>query len=301
MKALLQNNELILMEAAIVEQLRWHSDVQLHPLLSNAPLIYSTAREPLKQLYQQYMEIAHNADLAFLMCTPTWRANQERIAQAGNNAFQHINSDAVKFLREIQQTSLQADKVKIGGMMSCKNDCYQPDAGLSTDEAKQFHQWQVEALTDAGVDFLFAVTLPNINEAVGIAQAMETTDTPYIISFVIARDGTLLDGTPLHIAIERIDSATKKPALGFMINCAYPSFLCADEQQSQIFERLIGYQANASSLDHCDLDNATQLESNTVQDWGNEMLRFNQQFGLKILGGCCGTSAAHLRYLVKHV
>ncbi|MCV6636601.1 homocysteine S-methyltransferase family protein [Candidatus Albibeggiatoa sp. nov. NOAA] len=297
MEALLKNNPLILMEAAIVEQLRWHSDVQLHPRLSNAPLIY-TAKEPLTQLYKQYMDIALTADLPFLMCTPTWRANRERVEQADNPDFNHINTDAVQFLQQIKQASGQVDKVKIGGMMSCKNDCYQPEQGLSTQEAKQFHQWQVNALAEAGVDFLFAVTLPNIDEAIGIAQAMETTDKPYIISFVISREGQLLDGTSLHAAIEKVDLATERKALGFMVNCAYPSFLCADNQPPEMFKRLIGYQANASSLDHCDLDNAAQLESDTVQHWGDEMRRFNQQFGVNILGGCCGTNAEHLRYLV---
>ncbi len=217
------------MEAAIVEQLRWHSDVQLHPTLSNAPLIYSAA-EPLKQLYQKYMGIALNAHVPFLMCTPTWRANRERVTQANNLAFEQINTDAVQFLQQIKQASSQPDKVKIAGMISCKNDCYQPNQGLSTQEAKQFHQWQIDALVGAKVDLLLAVTLPNINEAIGIAQSMEITNVPYIISFVITRDGTLLDGTPLSVAIETIDSATTKPALGFMVNCAYPSFLCADAQ-----------------------------------------------------------------------
>lgn len=295
MEKLLQDHSLILMEAAIVEQLRWHSGVQLHPTLSNAPLIY-TAHEPLKQLYQQYRDIALNNDLPFLMCTPTWRANQERVKQANNADYEQINVDSVRFLQQIQKTN---DKVKIGGMMTCKNDCYQPEQAISTEEARQFHQWQIDQLAQADVDFLFAVTLPNIHEAIGIAQAMQTTDIPYIISFVIGRDGKLLDGTALETAIEMIDSATTKTALGFMVNCAYPTFLCAEQQNPHLFKRFIGYQANASSRDHCDLDNAAQLESDSVTHWGDEMLRLNRQFGVKILGGCCGTNAAHLEYLVK--
>ena len=296
MQQLLQAHDFILMEAAIVEQLRWHTDVKLHPTLSNAPLIYSAAKQPLQQLYQQYMQIALDAQLPFLMCTPTWRANHERISQA--EQFESVNIDAVQFLQQIKADSAQPEKVKIGGMMSCKNDCYQPEEGLSRQKAKQFHQWQIAQLVDAGVDFLFAVTLPNIEEATGIAQAMDDSGTPYIISFVISRNGRLLDGTSLDAAIAQIDTATVNKPVGFMVNCAYPDFLCADQQNLDVFKRLIGYQANASSLDHCDLDNAAQLESDTVQDWGDEMLRLNQQFGVKILGGCCGTSAAHLQYLV---
>ncbi|MCI5146399.1 MAG: hypothetical protein D3923_12930 [Candidatus Electrothrix sp. AR3] len=165
-------------------------------------------------------------------------------------------------------------------------------------ESEQFHSWQIDQLAQAGVDFLIAVTLPNVEEAKGIARAMDMTSIPYIISFVISRDGYVLDGTDLNVAIDIIDSITKNQPLGFMVNCAYPTFLCAAQQPPKLFKRLIGYQANASSLDHCDLDGADQLETETVSDWGDEMLKLNRLHGVKILGGCCGTGDTHLQYIV---
>jgi len=86
-----------------------------------------------------------------------------------------------------------------------------------------------------------------------------------------------------------------------MINCSYPTFLCTDKQPLKLFNRLIGYQANASSLDHCDLDGSVQLEKDNVPDWGNEMLKLNKSYGIKILGGCCGTGEEHLKYIVNHI
>ena len=82
-----------------------------------------------------------------------------------------------------------------------------------------------------------------------------------------------------------------------MVNCAHPSFLCAATQPPRLFERLIGFQANASALDHCELDNASQLQEDDLTSWGDEMLALNRRFGVKILGGCCGTGVDHLRYL----
>ena len=77
MQQLLSDNSLILMEAAIVESLRRSSEVDLHPLLVNAPLIYEEAgRQALAKLYQNYIDIALAAKTPFLMCTPTWRANK---------------------------------------------------------------------------------------------------------------------------------------------------------------------------------------------------------------------------------
>jgi homocysteine S-methyltransferase len=63
---------------------------------------------------------------------------------------------------------------------------------------------------------------------------------------------------------------------------------------------LIGCQANASSLDHSDLDGAEVLHAEDVSKWGAEMLRLNRNYGVRLLGGCCGTGVEHLKYIVKN-
>ena len=186
-------------------------------------------------------------------------------------------------------------------MIGSKNDGYNPSEGLSAYEAEEFHAWQIDQLAQAGVDYLIAATLPNVEEAIGIAKAMGKTGLPYIISFVISRDGRVLDGTDFSAAIDRIDSSTKQKPLGFMVNCSYPSFFCAAKQPASLFTRIIGCQANASALDHCDLDCVDQLKAEAVSDWGKEMFMLNRSYGVKIMGGCCGTTAEHLLYLVENI
>lgn len=286
------------MEAAIVERLRRSSDIDLHPVLVNAPLIYQEkGRQALRKIYQSYIDIALEAKTPFLMCTPTWRTNQERVSRTQIKP--SINIDAVHFLQEIRESQKDGrENIKIGGMIGCKNDCYQPQEALSAAQAEQFHAWQIEQLKQGGVDFLIAETLPNIDEAMGIAKAIERSGLPYFISFVISRDGKVLDGTDLNTAIKRVDANTQRQPLGFMVNCAYPSFLCAASQPAELFTRLVGYLANASSKDHCDLEGAAELLAESVSDWGDSMLELHTTYGIKILGGCCGTGTAHLRYLV---
>jgi homocysteine S-methyltransferase len=300
MERLLADNKLILMEAAIVEQLRHTGSVDLHPSLVNAPLIYDEAgKASLSEIYQGYLEIAAKAELPFLMCTPTWRANRERVQQSGVDS--KINIDSARFLQNLRdECSTDSQLAKIGGMIGCKNDSYQPELGLSLREAEIFHQWQIDQLASADVDYLIAVTLPNVQEAMGIAKAMSGTGLPYIISFVISRNGNILDGTSLTDAISLIDSESDNKPLGYMINCAYPGFLCAGSQPATLFDRLIGIQANASSLDHGELDEADALHMDDVTDWGKEMLILNQSYGMKILGGCCGTGTEHLNYITSH-
>ena len=296
----IKSHNLILTEAAVLEALRRSGHVRLHHRLENALLIYDeTGRNALSELYNGFISIAHDAGIPIVLTTPTWRANFERVSE--ENTELDINGDAVQYLQNLRgQCGEWTDNIGIGGLVGCKNDCYKPNESLPTEKARAFHLWQVERLSEKGIDFLLAATLPAVPEAIGIARAMEQTAIPYIISFVINRNGHVLDGTSLVDAIDKIDAACGNPPLGYMVNCAYPSFLNAPSQPDAVLSRLIGYQANSSSQEHSDLDNARDLQTDDIDDWGTRMIELNRKYGVKILGGCCGTGFEHLRYIARN-
>jgi S-methylmethionine-dependent homocysteine/selenocysteine methylase len=292
----------ILTEAAVAEALRRDISVSLHPLLEHTLLIYdSKGVVVLGQLYKSFINIAHQADIPILVCTPTWRANPERLQSAGIEA--NVNRDAAEFLLGLRKGfPTFAPSVYVGGLLGCKNDCYKPEEALTTAQAENFHSWQCRKLAGAGVDFLLAATLPSVSEASGIALAMQQIKLPYILSFVIDSSGLILDGTELAIAFKEIDAATRNHRpLGYMVNCAYPSFLNPDRQSGFVFQRLLGFQANASSKDHSKLDGSETLQMDDIHDWGNHMIALNKKYKIKVLGGCCGTSCHHLEYLVDGI
>lgn len=296
MRDLLDQSDRMLIEAAIVERLRRRDDIQLHDTLVNAPLIYSRAsRQALAALYQEYIQIAETGGLPLLVGTPTWRANRERVLASDVN--HTVNVDAVRFLQDLVANSNASVAVKVGGVISCKNDCYLPEQALSVGQAQEFHAWQIEQLAAAGVDYLMAVTLPSVEEATGIALAMQNSGVPYIISFVIGVDGKLLDGTEIDVAMAAIDAVTTVQPFGYFVNCSYPGFLNTASLPNSVFERLIGFQANASSLGHAELEAATDVQAESISEWGELMLQLNTRHGVKILGGCCGTNGVHLQYL----
>jgi S-methylmethionine-dependent homocysteine/selenocysteine methylase len=298
---ILHNYDFILTEGAVIESLRRGTSVNLHPRLENSLLIYEeSSKIELSKLYQGFIDVARTGDIPITICTPTWRANQERITTA--NITNDVNGDAVKYLKHLRSSlGSWATNIFIGGLVGCKNDSYKPDEGLLRNDAREFHSWQINQLAKAGVDFLLGATLPALTEATGIALSMADTKIPYIISFVINREGKVLDGNSLEHSIDEIDAVCNRPPLGYMINCAYPSFLNAHKQPQRILSRLIGFQANASSLDHTQLDGAGTLQTDDMSDWGNLMIELNKKFGIKILGGCCGTNYQHLQYIVQNI
>jgi len=299
-RRLLREHELVLLEAALVERLRRSAaGGSLHPRLLHAPLVREEqGRNAMRAIYRDYFAIAEKSDLPLLVCAPTWRANRERVAEASPDG--DLNADGVAFMKRLRdERTVRSDRVMVGGLIGCRNDCYRPEEGLAPHEAEEFHAWQLERLAGAGADFVMGSTLPALPEAIGIARAMARTGIPYLISFVIDRSGAMLDGTSLDSAARRIDEAVPAPPLGYMINCAHPSFFHPDRLGSSALGRMIGFQANASSLDHHHLDGASELHVDDVDEWAARMVELNRRYGVTILGGCCGTDQRHLEAIVR--
>ena len=289
----------IFTECAISERLRRRTDIELHPTLFNTPLIYEeTGRKRLTEIYDEYRAIALKAHLPILLCAPTWRIDEKRIKAAGFDS--SMNRDALKFMIGFSQERQHTESpLFIGGLIGPKNDCYMPDASPSREESAAYHSWQVEQLAEGGASVVVAQTIPSVGEGLGMADALGRSGVPYIISFVADRYGRVLDTTPLDEAIRIIDNATAHPPAGYMVNCVYPTFLNAENQPEGFFDRLIGIQANASSRDHDQLEGSEQLLQDPLSDWGREMIKLNRRFGVKILGGCCGTDDTYLSFLAE--
>lgn len=296
----LATSPLILTECAISERLRRHDDFELHPQLFNTPLIYEQkGRAALTEIYNSYRQVALNAAVPLLLCAPTWRIDKQQTALA--NVDPSILVDAITFMKErTERWSTPRSPVFAGALLAPKNDCYSADLSLNRRDASDFHSWQIEKMCGADVEIIIAQTMPSVEEALGMADVLAATKQPYIISFVIDNCGKVLDGTPLWNAIQLMDKQVQTPPVGYMVNCVYPTFIEAESQSLQLFKRLLGIQANASSKSHSELDGAQQLQQDPLPDWGKNMLHLHKQFGVKILGGCCGTDDSYLQYLVDH-
>jgi homocysteine S-methyltransferase len=304
---LLTQSRCILGEGAVIERLRRDSGTELDPDLVNSAFIYEDRkREALATICGQYLDIGGEYDLPLLLSTPTWRASRERIAAAGYED-RDVNGDNFRFLDALRgRTGAYAKKVAVCGLMSCRGNAYDPTEALSAAAAREFHAWQAGRLAAAGVDFLLAATLPAVSEARGLAAALAATGKEYIVSFVIRAEGTLLDGTPLKEAVAAIDADTRPRPLAYMINCSHVSFFKAallHERHSspQMRKRLVGLLANTAPLNPEDLDESAELVGEAPEVFGRTVGALHWQFGMKILGGCCGTDERHIRSLASQL
>jgi homocysteine S-methyltransferase len=165
-----------------------------------------------------------------------------------------------------------------------------------------FHRAHAEALASAGVDFLIASTLPAVPEALGMSEAMAGLGLPYIMSFIIGPQGTLLDGMPLHEAVASIDREITAPPAAYMVNCVHASafrtaFLHEAIQMPRLAVRLVGLQANTSAKSPQELEGCPSLDTEEPEVFAEAMLALNRDLGIRVLGGCCGTDQRHIQLL----
>ena len=299
-----KNSPVILTEGAVIERLNRDATVELDPYIANAGLIYDeTGKKAMERIYRQYIDIGVRYQLPVIVSAPTWRASSGRIGKSGYRGQDTIIKDCVNFINRIRQDySENTDCIYIAGLMACRGDAYAHREALSAEEAKTYHHLQAQQLTEAGAEFILAATLPAVSEALGIAAAVSQCALPYSLSFVIGSNGTVLDGTPLQTAIETIDAAVDPRPLFYQINCVHPTvFREAIRHSESIFDRLLGLQANTSSKSPEELDGLDYLDTYEPKEFAESIVSLHRQFGLKIIGGCCGTDHRHIEEIAKQI
>ncbi len=305
----LANEPVLLTEGSMYERLRRLPGVQFDAALAQAAMVFDPpSRQALEQAHREYLDIGRAHGLPMVALTDTWRANRERIEQS-RFAGEDVNGACVRMLCELRDEIASATvPVFVGGMLGPKGDAYTPEEALSTDAAESFHSYQVERLAGTEVDFLKASTLPSVPEATGLAQAMSRAPFPYFLSFVIRSDGTVLDGTPLNEAFDRIDQAVATPPAAYYVNCVHPSVLFSaletlriDSKYSDFLDRLVGFHANTSARSPEELAALAEIETEDPRRYAAMMREVHERYGLKILGGCCGSGPEHIEHLAREL
>lgn len=297
------SSPLILTEGAIGLRLEHEYNIKPDKDVVYAGLIYDKhARRALARLYGQYLAIARDFSLPIMLMTNTRRANRERVERSPFG--KAIMRDYTEFLYEL--VGGYDCEAYVGGMTGCRSDAYSGCEGLTEHEAYEFHIWQAEAFNDCKPDFMFAGIMPCLPEAAGMAKALQTLELPFIISFMINRQGNLLDGTSINDAISAIDGATAEKPLCYMTNCVHPDVLAQAlskpaNRTALVRERFCGIQANAADADACRLDKCGEPVTTGAKELADRFAALHSEFPMKIYGGCCGTDDTHIRDIARNM
>ncbi|MCK4549615.1 MAG: homocysteine S-methyltransferase family protein [Candidatus Krumholzibacteria bacterium] len=300
--AAVMEEEAILAEGAVIERLRRSGDRLDTHSLATSLVFDDEGKEALREIYRSYLDVAADSGLPIVILAPTWKAGTDMCEKAGLD-IDLVSRSCVEFMRETAaEYPALAERIFVGGLVGSRGDAYKPDEAPPRNEARRYHTPQIESLRSSGADFVLASTIPSVEEAAGIAMAASDVGVSLVMSYVIKGDGKVLDGTILGDAVERIDALGCDPPLFHMANCIHPAnFARAMGRDGnaplRASGRLIGLQANASVLDPDELDGREQLDADDPVRWAGAMAALKDGYGIKLLGGCCGTDERYIRRL----
>ncbi|WP_196140781.1 homocysteine S-methyltransferase family protein [Aliikangiella sp. G2MR2-5] len=273
------------------------------PEFASFPLLETQqGREDLTDYYQHYLEIARTHHRGIILEAPTWRANPDYIAKLGYSPDQVsvINAHAIEYLNELRKSYPVSQPCLISGCIGPRFDGYQPQQKMSIQQSINYHTAQITAFEATDADLVTALTMTNVDEALGISLAAKKLNMPIVISFTTETDGQLPSGESLKSAIETIDRETANYPLYYMINCAHPSHFQNRLGDAAWCQRIQGLRSNASCKSHAELDESTELDSGDPVALGLDYSKLNSVLkNLRVIGGCCGTNHEHVVQMVK--
>ncbi|MBM9537198.1 homocysteine S-methyltransferase family protein [Desulfobulbus alkaliphilus] len=172
---------------------------------------------------------------------------------------------------------------------------------ISVDELAGAYKEQIRALAEAGVDLLIIETCQDLlqiktamTSCYATLEAMHL-EIPVMVSVTIERTGTMLVGTDIAAAAVTFEPY---PLFSFGLNCATGPA----DMESHIRYLSRNWPGRISCVPNQGLPevvNGRTCYSLDPLGYAQEMKRFVMEYGVSVVGGCCGTTPAHTRQLVQ--
>ncbi|MEL1251192.1 homocysteine S-methyltransferase family protein [Aurantiacibacter gilvus] len=257
------------------------------------------ARAALDNYFDHFLSIAEQARTGFVLDTNTWRGCPVWAEKLGvtDQQLLAMSARSVEFAKLVRERwGHRVEPILVNGVIGPADDAYRPGELLSAETAQTLHRPQIETFARLGVDIVSAITMTNINEAIGISRNAVEVGLPVVISFTVETDGRLPTGDMLGEAIDAVDAATSSAPAYYMINCAHPEhFRNAIATDERWVTRIGGIRANASRLSHDELDEAEELDQGDPDEFGRLHAELATLLpNLRVVGGCCGTDFRHV-------
>ena len=236
--------------------------------------------------------------------TNTFGATRTVLTEFGlHDRVAEINLAAVKLAKEVaQQCSTSARPRFVAGSMGPTTKL--PSLGhISFDDMVTAYEEQATALIEGGVDILLVETAQDLLQAkiatIGVLEAMRKAGKrlPLQVQVTLQESGTMLLGTEIGAALTALEPLDLD-IIG--MNCATGPAEMNDA---------VRYLGANSTKDISVLPNAGLPQNEgghavyklTPAELAQYHKHFVQDYGVRIVGGCCGTTPIHLKAVVDAV
>ncbi len=243
----------------------------------------------LIQLQKEYVEAG--ADIVY---APTFGGNRIKLAEYGlEDKLQEMNHRLVSLTRQAV-----GDKALVAGDLTMTGKQLYPVGTMQFEELVQVYKEQICVLAEAGCDLLVIETMMSLQETrAAVIAAKETCDLPVMATLSFEGDGKTLYGTDALTAALVLEGLGVD-AVG--VNCSTgPEQMVklVTDMRKHITIPVIA-KPNAG-MPHLD-ENGKTVYSMTPEEFAQKCIALIEA-GAGILGGCCGTTPAHIKALYDRV
>lgn len=249
-----------------------------------------TRAELVGRVHREY--VAAGADL---IETNTFGANRAKLVGHGlDDRVAEINAAAVRIAREAA-----GDDAFVGGSMGPVGLAGQVAADYGVDDLRAIFAEQAEALLEAGVDVIVLETVPTLVEIEAAIEAIRGLDgdVPIVALVTFNEDGEIQSGEPPEAVAARL-SAAGVDALG--ANCSVGP--------KPMLDALLRMATGAGDAALAAMPNAGLPQSvggrlmyMAAPDYFGKYAKRFVKAGVRLLGGCCGTTPDHVRAMKREV
>ncbi|BBK29299.1 bifunctional homocysteine S-methyltransferase/methylenetetrahydrofolate reductase [Staphylococcus arlettae] len=255
--------------------------------LDTCPEAYNLSHpEKVEHIHRSYIDAG-----ADIIQTNTCGANFEKLKAYGlEHKVKDIHQAAVKIAQQAAN-----DDTYILGTVGGFRGVRQEDLSLS---AIQYHTGiQVDTLVEAGVDGLLFETYYDLEELTNIIQATRRKyDIPIVAQLTASNTNYLRDGSEINSALQQL-KASGADVVG--LNCHH-----GPHHMQQSFSHIElpddGYLSCYPNASLLDIDNSEFKYSDNAEYFGSVAQKLINE-GVRLIGGCCGTTPEHIKFIKSSI
>jgi homocysteine S-methyltransferase len=247
-----------------------------------------TQPDLVAEVHQAYVRAG-----ADLVETNTFGANRIKLGSFGLAERVHaINVQGARIARHAAR-----DTAWVAGAIGPLGIRIEPWGKTGVDEAEAYFREQAQGLHEGGVDLFILETFRDLNEILAAIRAIRSlSDLPLVAQMTTEDDGNSLDGTPPESFAPRLEA---EGATVIGVNCSVgpAAMLETIERIAQVTRARLSAQPNAGR--------PRDIEGRNIYLCSPEyMASYARRFisnGVKLVGGCCGTTPEHIRQIKQAV
>ena len=233
-----------------------------------------------------------------ILYAPTFSANRLKLQEYGlESGLEDMNRRLAALSIEARAKACEknaaAGGVLVAGNLTMTGQQLYPIGDLQFEELVDIYKEQVRVLEDAGVDLFVVETMMSLQECRAAVLAIrEVSELPVMVSLTYQTDGRTLYGTSPEIATVVLQELGAD-AIG--INCSTgPEDMIAPVKAMAAYATIPVFAKPNAGLPR--LENGKTVYDTTPEEFASYG-KLLVEAGASFVGGCCGTTPAHIKAL----